>query len=185
MINHISIGVENPEHVANFLAEIWNGYSFPFPPSPDSFIVVADDGKGTAVEVTPINIVLEPGDGFPALEGFDKTTPTEEFEARFVFGGESPKYVATHLAINTRLSESEVKAMAHREGWRTLTCNRGGGMFQLVEIWIENRFMLEVFTPEMTARYIEIMEPRFMAEAMQLPLPAKPFHGVSGLDMIV
>ena len=47
MINHISIAVNEPERVANVLAEIWDGMVFPFPPAPDSFFVVANDGKGT------------------------------------------------------------------------------------------------------------------------------------------
>jgi hypothetical protein len=58
MINHISIGVNNTEKVANILAELWDGYALPFPPAPDSYMVFADDGRGTAVEVTPINTIL-------------------------------------------------------------------------------------------------------------------------------
>lgn len=184
MINHISIGVHNPEKVANFLAEIWDGFVFPFPPSPDSFIVVADDGRGSAVEVTPVNIVLEPGEGFPHEEGFDKTTPTEEFEAKFVYDKTTPKYISTHLAINTKLSEQEIKALANREGWRTLTCNRGEGLFQLIEIWVENRFMLEVFTPEMTKRYIEIMQPQFIADGTKSFLPPDAYQTSSSVTAI-
>ena len=66
MINHISIGANNPEKVANFIAEIWNGYAFPFPPCPNSFIVLADDGVGTAIEVMPANTLLVPGSSFPS-----------------------------------------------------------------------------------------------------------------------
>jgi hypothetical protein len=36
MINHISIAVDEPQRVANVLAEIWDGMVFPFPPAPDS-----------------------------------------------------------------------------------------------------------------------------------------------------
>ena len=50
MINHISIAVNDPKKVADVLAEIWDGAVYPFPPAPDSFIVLADDGRGTAVE---------------------------------------------------------------------------------------------------------------------------------------
>jgi hypothetical protein len=172
MINHISIAVHNTKRVAEVLAELWNGYVFPFPPSPDSYFVLADDGRGSAVEVTPINTVLIPGEGFPPEENFDATTPTEEYEAKFVESDFSPRYTATHLAINTLLSAEEVKQIANREGWRTITANRGGGAFQLIEVWVENRFMLEVFTPEMTVRYVEVMKPQFLAQAMEnMPLP--------------
>jgi hypothetical protein len=85
--------------------------------------------------------------------------PTEEYEAKFVKSDFAPQYVATHLNINTQLNEREVKAIAERENWRVLTCNRGEGLFQLIELWIEDRFMLEVMTPEQTARYVEVLHP--------------------------
>jgi hypothetical protein len=179
MINHISIAVHNPEKVANVLAEIWNGFVIPFPPAPGSFMVLANDGRGSAVEVTPIDTILIPGEGLPPEENFDANVKTEQYEAQFVRSDFTPRYVATHLNINTNLSEAEVKAIAEREGWRVLTCNRGEGLFQLIELWIEDRFMLEVMTPEQTSRYIEITNPEFIAQAFgesfQMPVqtPAK------------
>ena len=174
MINHISIPVRNPEKVAGVLAELWGGFVIPFPPAPDSFMVLANDGRGSAVEVTPIDTVLVPGEGFPPEENFDSSTPTDEYEAKFVKSDFAPQYVATHLNINTTLSEAEVKAIADREGWRVLTCNRGEGLFQLIEVWIEDRFMLEVMTPEQTARYVEITDPNFISRAFGINLPPAP-----------
>lgn len=165
MINHISIAANEPERVANFLAELWNGAVYPFPPAPNSFFVTANDGRGSAVEITPIDTILVPGEGLPPEEGFDSETRTEEYEAKFMKSDFVPQYVPTHLNINTQLNEAEVKELARREGWRVLTCNRGEGLFQLVEIWIENRFMLEVMTPEQTARYVEITQPEFLQQA--------------------
>ena len=107
MINHISIGVNNPEKAANFLAQIWNGYAFPFPPCPNSFIVLADDGIGTAVEFTPANTVLAPGEGFPSEENFDENTLTEEFEAKFVSGDYLPEYVANAYRAQYAFKRSE------------------------------------------------------------------------------
>ena len=172
MINHISIAVRNPEKVAGVLAELWGGFVVPFPPAPDSFMVLANDGRGSAVEVTPIDTVLIPGEGFPPEENFGYDVPTEEYEAKFVKSDFAPQYVATHLNINTQLSEAEVKAIAKRENWRVLTCNRGGGLFQLIELWIEDRFMLEVMTPEQTARYVEVLQPEFLAQAFGIQIPA-------------
>lgn len=165
MINHISIAANEPERVANFLAELWNGAVYPFPPAPNSFFVTANDGRGSAVEITPIDTILVPGEGLPPEEGFDGETRTEEYEAKFMKSDFVPQYVPTHLNINTQLNEAEIKELARREGWRVLTCNRGEGLFQLVEIWIENRFMLEVMTPEQTARYVEITQPEFLQQA--------------------
>ena len=163
MINHISIAVNEPERVANVLAEIWDGMVFPFPPAPGSFFVIANDGKGTAVEVTPAGTVIVPGERLPAEN--DVTAATEEFEAKFVKSDFVPRYVATHLNINTKKSIEEIRQIAKREGWRVLVANRGEGLFQLVELWVENTFMLEVMTPEQTERYVEITSPEFIAAA--------------------
>ena len=183
MINHISIGVRNTERVASVLAELWGGFVVPFPPAPDSFMVIANDGKGSAIEVTPIDTVLMPGEGLPPEENFDTSVRTEEYEAKFVKSDFAPQYVATHLNINTHLSEREVKEIAERENWRVLTCNRGEGLFQLIELWIEDRFMLEVMTPEQTARYVEVLSPEFLSQAfgMQIPATAQP---TSNLNLI-
>lgn len=171
MINHISISVHNPKKVADVIAELWNGFVVPFPPAPDSFMVFANDGRGSAVEITPIDIVLEPGKGLPPEDDFNIETRTEEYEAKFVRSENVPQYVPTHLNINTHLSIEEIKEIGRREGWRVLTCNRDRGLFQLVELWIEDRFMLEVMTPEQTARYVEIANPEFIAKAFGISLP--------------
>ena len=183
MINHISIGVHNPEKVASVIAELWDGLVVPFPPCPNSFMVFANDGRGTAVEITPATTVLVPGEGYPAEENFGTETITEEFEAKFVQLAEAPKYTATHLNLNTHLSEEEVKEIGRREGWRTLTCNRGGGLFQLIELWIEDRFMLEVMTPAQTARYVEVTNPDFFMKLMNIDY-AEHRPAVESLNLI-
>ncbi|MEO8574671.1 MAG: hypothetical protein ABI481_11930 [Pyrinomonadaceae bacterium] len=116
MINHISIAVNDPEKVANVLAELWDGMVFPFPPAPGSFFVVANDGRGSAVEITPAGTVLVPGEGPPDENDLD--VATEEYEARFVQSELMPRYVATHLNINTRKTIDEIRDIAKREGWR-------------------------------------------------------------------
>lgn len=176
MINHISIAVNEPERVANFIAELWDGRVYPFPPAPDSFFVIANDGRGSAVEITPAGTVLVPGEGLP--DENDLSQKTEGYEAKFVKSEFVPRYVATHLNINTEKNIDEIRELANREGWRVLVCNRGEGLFQLVEVWVENTFMLEVMTPEQTARYIEITDPKFMEAAFEAALnqshPARP-----------
>lgn len=173
MINHISIGVNNPEKVANVLAELWNGYAMPFPPSPGGFVVFADDGMGTLLELVPNDVHIVPGIGLPEEEGFTPQTITEEFEGTFTPGNQPSLFGSVHLNINSPLSEEEIKEIARRQGWRTLTANRGGGLFQLIEVWIENRFMLEVNTPAMTVAYQQMATPENWAEFLQAPLPPK------------
>jgi hypothetical protein len=184
MINHISIAVNDPQRVANFLAEIWEGAVIPFPPAPGSYFVVANDGKGSAVEVTPSGTIIVPGEGLPPED--ELNSATEEFEAKFVKSDIVPRYVATHLNINTKKNIDEIRKIAKREGWRVLVANRGEGLFQLIEVWVENAFMLEVMTPEQTARYIEITSPEFIAKAMEMHPPTPPTAGtfVENLNVI-
>lgn len=173
MINHISIGVNDPEKVANVLAELWGGYALPFPPSPGGYIAFADDDSGIMVEVLPIDVQFHPGKGLPNEEGFTRQTDTEVHEAVFTPGHEAQQYSSVHLNLNSPLSEAEIKAIAAREDWRCFTANRAGGLFQLIELWIEDRFMFEVNTPEMTQLYRDTVTPKAWADFLQMPLPPR------------
>lgn len=181
MINHVSIGVNNPEHVANVIAELWGGYAMPFPPSPGGFVVFADDGRGTMIELVPSDVHIVPGIGFPDEEGFTQETPTEDFEGTFVPGNERSLFGSVHVNINSPLDEETIKSIAKREGWRCFTANRAGGVFQLIEFWIEDRFMLEVNTPAMTEVYQNIATPENWANFLQTPLPPKYAANYAGL----
>jgi len=70
---------------------------------------------------------------------------------------------ATHLALATPLDEAALLALAAREGWIARRCSRGG-VFDVVELWLENRFMVELLTPEMQAQYRAFMNPRRFRE---------------------
>src|SRR5688500_1089546 len=109
MLNHISIAVNEPDRVANVIAELWDGMVLPFPPAPNSLIVLANDGRGSGVELTPNGTVIVPGEGLPPED--DLSAATEEFEAKFVKSDIVPRYVATHLNINTPLGIDEIKAI--------------------------------------------------------------------------
>ncbi len=165
MINHISIAVDDPTKTANVLAEIWDGIVYPFPPVEGGYFVIANDGKGTAVEVLPANTILVPGEGLPDETDFSIDTRTEVNEAQFVKSDKSADFGPVHLNISTPLSINEIRAIADREGWRNLVCNRDKGLFQLVEVWVDNRLMLEIMTEEQTERYREITDPNFIMTA--------------------
>jgi hypothetical protein len=181
MINHISIGVNKPEHVANIIAELWGGYAMPFPPSPGGYVAFADDGKGTMVEVVPIHVNLVPGTNVPDEENFSIETITDDFEGTFVPNNETTLFGSVHLNINSQLDEETIKAIAKREGWRCFTANRGQGLFQLIELWIENRFLLEVNTPEMTEKYVDLVTPENWARFLESSLPPKYAENYAGL----
>jgi len=173
MINHISIGVNDPKHTADVIAELWGGVAFPFPPSPGGYVAFADDDKGSIIEFVPIDVHIIPGEGFPKKENFSIKTPTGEFEATFVEGNETSLFGSVHVNINSPLEEDAIKAIAEREGWRCFTANRAGGIFQLIEVWIENRFLLEVNTPAMAEVYRSVTKPELWAEFIKMPMPPK------------
>ena len=63
-----------------------------------------------------------------------------------------------HVALSSPLSTEEILAVGRAEGWRSVFCDRGG-VFDLVEIWVENRFMLEVLPPRGLQRYLDFYTP--------------------------
>ena len=135
MLHHASFPSREPERAARVLAELWKGRSLPFPIFPNSFIAIKGDDKGTAVEFYPAGQVLVPGEGGAHVEIQHAAAPSE-----------------SHLAIGVDMSEAEVHAVGRREGWRTETHNRGP--FHVIELWIDNLYMLEILTPEFQAEYL-------------------------------
>ncbi|MEK0446997.1 MAG: hypothetical protein RLZZ399_2318 [Verrucomicrobiota bacterium] len=133
MIHHISIPAQSPNHVARVLAELLGGIVTPFGPYPNSFIAWAGDETGTAIEVFPIGTEMVPDSG-PG-------------QARFRHHTHASGFTATHAAVSVPLSEAEVLALAKKEGWRAVRLSRGWN--DVIELWIENRVLLEVMTPPM------------------------------------
>jgi hypothetical protein len=141
MLFHASIGAADPAHTASVLAELLRGEAHPFPVFPGSFIVTASDEHGTAVEILPLGQVLVPG----KTEGETTTL------------ADADRPTETHLAIGTPLDETELHRIAAREWWISRTCNRGA--FHVVEIWLENRILIEALTPVMQAEYRAFTSP--------------------------
>lgn len=138
MLFHVSIAAHDPKHVAEVIAEIWGGDALFFPPVSDNgWIVLAGDDRRTALEVYPIDTVLREAEGDADAYG----------EATGITG-----FTATHAAIGTGLSQDKIMEIAAREGWPAKYRKRGG-MFGVIEMWIEGRQMIEVLTSEMQAEY--------------------------------
>lgn len=144
MIFHLSIDAEDLVRVGAAFARLWRAEVFPFPPVAEgSVIVLAGDHRNSAIEVYPRGTQLHPGDGDADAVG----RPGGE-------GGRGP----VHFAIATPLSADEVFALAAEEGWLAKP-RRRGGMFGVIELWVENRLMVEVLTAEMQAEYLGAMTP--------------------------
>ena len=112
MLFHLSIAAREPRHVANVVAELWGGEALPFPPVMEgSWIAIAGDDRGTAIEVYPAGTVLRETEGDADAYGESAA---------------GPGYSATHAAIATELGQEQVMAIAAREGWPAKYRKRGG-----------------------------------------------------------
>ena len=74
----------------------------------------------------------------------------------------APGNTATHAALSVDRTTDEIPATTAAAGWRAHPADRGG--FEVVEVWVEDRVMLEVAAPAMTARYLSVVDaPRIAA----------------------
>ncbi|HEY9605738.1 MAG TPA: hypothetical protein V6C85_29300 [Allocoleopsis sp.] len=145
MIHHISIPAENPRHVAEVLAEIWNGKAALFPPHPGSYLVFPGDEYGSAIEVYPLGTELVPGDG--------------DEQVAFVQKASSSRFIATHAAVSVPTSQEQIEEIGRREGWRVVRCSRDS-FFDVIEFWVENWLMIELLPPALAQQYIAFTRPQ-------------------------
>ena len=150
MIHHVSIPAKDPKHVADVLAELMNGRAYPFPGGfPNSFMAVSGDAHGSMIEVYPETLALQRG--------------TADYQQVSVIPVEPPAAYPFHLLLSVPLDRDAVQRIGDREGWRTKVFGRAPPgkppVFTIFEVWIENRFMLEVATPDMLAEYAELIQP--------------------------
>lgn len=149
MIRHISIPAANPRQVAEAIAELWGGRVLPFLIHGDSYMAMAWDARGTMIEVYPLGTELVPGNG--------------DAEVQFRDTNSSSQFQAVHAAIDVPTSQEHIFAIAAREGWRVVRCDRGG-FFEVIELWVENRLLLELLTPELAAKYTNFMQPQSLEQ---------------------
>ncbi|NEO39605.1 MAG: hypothetical protein F6J90_26050 [Moorea sp. SIOASIH] len=152
MIFHLSIAADNPYHVGKVLAEIFKGDCIEFAPHPGSYMTLAFDQYGTAIEVYPRGTELKPG--------------THKQELQFFNNDASSKFTATHAAIAVPLNQQEIEKIGEREQWRVVRCSRRG-FFDVMEFWIENTVLLELLTPEMAHQYTQVMEPKNLTQLIE------------------
>lgn len=139
MIHHLSVSAQDPMSTGQFFADLMDGVAVDFPPNPGSCMVFKPDGHGTAIEIYPAGSVMvpngEPGSIFVRQpEGADRRSPT-------------------HFALSVALDQDEVLSRAAAMGWEAFVCDRGGH-FHVVEVWIDNIWLVEVLTPAFAAEYL-------------------------------
>jgi hypothetical protein len=141
MIIHASVPADDPERVARVIAELWRCEYFPFL-LPEHFLVMPGDERGTQIEVGPRGKQIVPAETMMSFQLNPSPSPHTE----------------VHLNIATPLTVDEALAIAKREGWTARVCDRGG-VFKVIEFWLENKFMLELMTEHESQRYRTFMTP--------------------------
>ncbi len=143
MLHHLSIAVEKPLRVAKVLAELVKGQAFACTVHPDSYLVVFGGSPTnpltSTLEIYPLGTKIVPGHA---------NEPRRLIHHISTFSS----FTAVHTTISVPVSWTEIQAIARREKWRTLKCDRGG--FQVIELWIEDWLMLELLPEELMADYL-------------------------------
>lgn len=152
MIHHLSISAQNPQHVAQVLAEILQGQVTQHPFSLDSYIIFTFDEYGTEIEVYPLGIEVAPGNN-------------EELRA-YLQNSATSKFTATHAFISVPISAEQIEQIAAREGWLIQRPEFG---FEYLMFWLENRILLELLPPEMSAQYMAFTQPENLRKYFVFP----------------
>lgn len=158
MIAHVSIPSRTPRETALFFAAVVDGLVFDFPPVPGASIAVARDGSGLAVEVYPEAMAHHPGSGRVDPSIAPNGPAAMPWEDQIFPEANVPHRSGFHFAIATRLGVDEIVARAKALGWRSLACERAG-VFGVVEVWVDDRYLVEVVVPKELDRYRAFMQP--------------------------
>lgn len=158
MIAHLSIPARDPIRVGKVVAKLIDAILLPFPVVEGAVIALARDGPGFAVEVFPETVIHKPGTGMPVPGESTNGPSVRPWDFQMEHDATPPRGSAVHLALSTPLNKDEILALGAAEGWRCIATDRGG-VFAPVELWLENRFLLEVMTREETERYRQFAQP--------------------------
>ena len=165
MLHHASLPARHPRRVAEVLAELMEGHALPFlGPLEDAWFALAGDGHGTLVEVYPDTVSLVPGpDHAPATYGLM---------------GTSLGALPFHLLLSCPKEAWYLERAGELQGWHTGVRPRGGraGLpeFQVVEMWVENRVLLEWLTPAQRQEYESIFQLATLEPLARAFLKAQP-----------
>ncbi len=168
MIAHVSIPARNPFTVAKLLAKVTDASVFAFPVVEGAYIVVANDDSGSAIEVYPVGMSHHPGQGAP-MSLSEPTIKTQPWEDQIYKEADDQKPTSHHMAVSSRLTEQELRTLGEEHGFRVVGCDRAG-VFKLVELWIDNSYLVEVLSGDEYARYKGFMRPAMISEMFGSPL---------------
>jgi hypothetical protein len=138
VIAHVSMPADDCAHVAKVLAQMLDGGALRFPPGGPNAWNCWSRTNDFQIVVTPRGQVM--------VEG-----PKEQiWVSRETVSND--RACESHFAMAVERSAAEIVALAQAAGWSARICNRGG-MFDLVEVWVEGSYLVEVLDPAQLADY--------------------------------
>ncbi len=137
---HTSIPVHDPKRAAKAIAELAEGASFDFL-HPGCYFVTFGEA-GSLIELYRKEIELRPGEPEQPCVLFDSEAPA--------------RFTGAHTAIQVPVDVDRVLDIARTYGWRAEIHRRR--VFRVIEFWIENEYLLEVFPPEFASEYLAAYE---------------------------
>jgi len=144
MIYHLSINALDPAKVAAALAEILGAddIAAPTPPfPPGARMVCRFDERGSMVEITPADVAFAPGaDG----------------EVQFVPSPAAPRS-GFHGLFMAAVAQERIFEIAAAAGWRSALTD--AGPFKVINVWLEDRQLIELTTPELVGDYLALYGP--------------------------
>jgi hypothetical protein len=166
MIAHFSIPARDPQRTAEVFGRIIDGAVMPFPVVEGAWVAIARDGSGLGVEVVPAATAHHMGQGEAGTAiGGPVVMP---WETQIRQDGDDRGPSGFHVAMTSRLSAEEIIALGEAQGWRAVHCDRGG-VFDLVELWVDNRSLVEVLPPEGARRYLAFYTPQVAGQMFGAP----------------
>jgi hypothetical protein len=136
MLLHVSLPADDCRRVAETLAQMMDGSALRFPPGgPRAWNVWSRDASIQLV-VTPRGNYMVPGE--PELQWTTREVVERASE--------------THFALAVERPAAELLAIAQRVGWPAQVRDRGG-FFQVVELWIEGAYLVELLDPTFAEAY--------------------------------
>jgi hypothetical protein len=143
VIAHVSLPALNCAKVAHVLAEMMGGGALRFPPGgPDAWNCWSR-GNDFQIVVTPCGQMM--------VAGLREQIWVSRNATR-----DDPRAYESHFAIAVERSAADILEIAKAAGWQARVCNRGG-MFEVVEVWVENAYLVEVLDPSQMADYARSM----------------------------
>ena len=164
MIHHFSIPAREPLQVAGVLADLIGGRAYRFPgPLPGAAMAVSGDRHGTMIEVYPGSVVMAPGEAEQPVAY--RTEVSDRAHAGF------------HALLSVPHARITIERIGEAAGWRTKFFGRAAPglppVFHVIEVWVENRVLLEVVPADMIEVYKTYMQIGRM-DALDLSLGPQP-----------